>query len=56
MSLWRREYVWPAILIVAGVYFLLRNTGWLDWLSGDIVWPVLLIILGVWLIVRRARA
>jgi Domain of unknown function (DUF5668) len=55
MSIWRHDYFWPAILIVAGVYFLLRNTGWLDWLSGDIVWPVLLIILGVWLIVRRAR-
>lgn len=56
MSFWRRDYFWPVVLIVVGIYFLLRNTGWLDWLGGDIIWPVLLIILGVWLIVRRTRA
>jgi len=44
------------LLILLGLYFLLRNLGWLEWLPGDIVWPVLLIILGVWLIVRRTRA
>ena len=53
MSVWRREYFWPLILVVLGTYFQLRNLNLLDWLSGDIVWPVLLIILGVWLIVRR---
>jgi Domain of unknown function (DUF5668) len=56
VNLWRRDYVWPLILVVLGIYFLLRNLGLLDWLGGDIVWPVLLIILGVWLILRRARA
>jgi ABC-type glycerol-3-phosphate transport system permease component len=56
MNVWRREYFWPAILIVVGIYFLLRNLNLLDWLNGDIVWPVLLIALGVWLIVRRQRA
>jgi ABC-type glycerol-3-phosphate transport system permease component len=55
MSFWRRDYFLPAVLIVLGVYFLLRNTGWLDWLGGEIIWPVLLIGLGVWLIFRRAR-
>lgn len=55
MNLWRREYFWPSVLVVAGIYFLLRNVGLLDWLHGDIVWPVLLIVLGGWLIVRRAR-
>jgi len=53
---WRREYFWPALLVVLGVYFLLNNLGWLDWLRPGIVWPVVLIALGVWLIVRRARA
>jgi hypothetical protein len=52
---WRREYFWPAVLVVLGVYFLLNNLGWLGWLRPDIVWPVVLIALGVWLIVRRAR-
>ena len=55
MSFWRRDYLVPVVLIVVGIYFLLRNTGYLDWLGGDIIWPVLLIALGVWLIVRRTR-
>jgi phage shock protein C len=55
MRVWRHDYFWPAVLIVLGIYFLLRNVGILNWLNSDIVWPVLLIILGVWLIVRRAR-
>jgi phage shock protein C len=54
MNFWRHDYFWPAVLIVAGVYFLLRNVGLLEWLNGDIVWPVLLIILGAWLIVRQS--
>jgi len=53
---WRSSYFWPAVLILLGIYFLLRNLGVLKWLSGDIVWPVLLIILGAWLILRRIRA
>jgi LiaI-LiaF-like transmembrane region len=52
---WRREYFWPVVLILLGVYFLLNNLGWLGWLRPDIVWPVVLIGLGVWLIVRRTR-
>jgi hypothetical protein len=55
MKVWRREYFWPLVLVVLGIYLLLRNLDLLDWLNGDLVWPVLLIILGVWLIVRRAR-
>jgi hypothetical protein len=53
--MWRREYFWPSILILLGVYFLLGNLHYLDWLRGDYVWPVFLIILGVWLILRRTR-
>jgi ABC-type tungstate transport system substrate-binding protein len=52
---WRREYFWPTVLVVLGVYFLLNNLGWLGWLEPKIVWPVLLIALGAWLIIRRAR-
>jgi len=52
-SYWRREYFWPAVLVVLGVYFLLNNLNLLGWLRFDIVWPILLIVLGVWLIVRR---
>ncbi len=52
---WRNEYFWPSLLVLLGVYFLLNNLGFLDWLRADIVWPVLLILLGGWLILRRAR-
>jgi hypothetical protein len=55
MNPWRREYFWPAVLIIIGVYFLLSNLQLLSWLRADLVWPVLLIALGAWLIVRRAR-
>ncbi len=55
MNVWRREYFWPAVLIVIGLYFLLSNLGWLSWLRGDVVWPLLVIALGLWLIFRRAR-
>ena len=55
MGTWRREYFLPSLLIVLGIYFLLRNFHLLDWLHADIVWPVLLILLGAWLILRRAR-
>ena len=55
MSMWRRDYIWPVILIVLGIYFLLSNLHLLDWLQFDFVWPVLLIALGVFLIVRRVR-
>jgi ABC-type glycerol-3-phosphate transport system permease component len=52
---WRHELFWPGVLIVVGLYFLLRNLGLLDWLRPDIVVPILIIALGVWLIARRAR-
>jgi uncharacterized protein (DUF486 family) len=53
--MWRRDYIWPAILIVLGIYFLLSNLHLIDWLRGEYVWPVLLIALGVFLIFRRTR-
>jgi hypothetical protein len=52
---WRREYFWPAALVLIGIYFLFNNLGLLDWLRFDVVWPVLLILLGAWLIIRRQR-
>jgi uncharacterized protein (DUF486 family) len=56
VNMWRRDYVWPVILIVLGIFFLLSNLHLLDWLHFDQVWPVLLIALGVYLILRRSRA
>jgi phage shock protein C len=56
MNVWRHNYFGPVVLIVLGIYFLLRNLHLLNWLDANILWPVILIILGVWLIVRRARA
>jgi hypothetical protein len=56
MNWWRREYFWPAALIVVGVWLLLSNLGLLNWMRPEIVWPVLIILLGLYLIVRRARA
>jgi hypothetical protein len=40
------------VLIVVGVYLLLRNLGWV---RDDIFWPLVLIAVGLWLILRRAR-
>jgi len=50
---WRHELFWPSALVVVGVFFLVRNLGWLDWIRGDIFWPLVLIAFGVWLIARR---
>jgi len=44
MSFWRHDYFWPVVLIVVGVYFLLRNTGWLDWPQRRHSLAVLLIV------------
>ena len=57
MSVWRRDYIFPVILIVLGIYFLLNNLNphLFDWLRADYVWPVLLIALGVFLIFRQTR-
>ena len=52
-QLLRQDLFWPIILIVAGVYFLLHNLGWI---RDDIFWPLVLIAIGLWLIVRRIRA
>src|SRR5216683_282116 len=54
MNLWRREYFWPAVLIVLGVYFLLSNLNLLTWLRGDLLWPLILVVIGLELLVRRS--
>ncbi|HEV2140039.1 MAG TPA: DUF5668 domain-containing protein [Candidatus Dormibacteraeota bacterium] len=46
---------WGAILVLAGIYFLLSNLGLLNWIRGDVFWPLVLILLGVALILRRGR-
>ena len=45
MGYWRRDYFWPAVLVVLGLYFLLNNLGLLEWLKPEIVWPIVLIAL-----------
>jgi multisubunit Na+/H+ antiporter MnhC subunit len=56
VGFWRREYLWPTVLVVVGVYFLLYNLGWLGPLSPQVAWPIILIAIGVWLILRRSRS
>jgi Domain of unknown function (DUF5668) len=48
-------WFWGAALLVIGAYYLLRNLGLINWISGDVLWPLLLILAGVWLLVRRGR-
>ena len=43
------------LLILLGLYFLLRNLGLLDWLNSEIVWPLILIGVGLYLVARRLR-
>lgn len=47
---WRRQLFWPAVLILVGAYFLLRNLGVI---RDDVFWPLVLIAAGVWLIAAR---
>jgi hypothetical protein len=56
MSFWRRDYFFPLALVVVGVFILLHNLNYLNWLDGKYFWPVVLIVLGVFLIARRTRA
>ena len=55
MGYWRRDYFWPVVLILVGVYFLLNNLGLLNWLDWNIAWPVILIAIGLYLVARRLR-
>ena len=52
---WRHDLVWPGVLIVVGLYFLLHNLGLLDWIRADIFWPLVLIAIGAWLIFQRTK-
>ena len=51
-----RSGLWAgAILVLVGVYFLLRNFGVIPELRWDYAWPVLVIMVGIYLLVRRFR-
>ena len=51
-----RSGIWAGlILVLVGVYFLLRNFGLVDWLRWDYVWPVVIIVAGLYLVFRRIR-
>lgn len=41
------------ILILLGVFFLLRNLGLLPWLDWDVIWPFILIIAGIYLLLEK---
>ena len=43
------------LLIIVGVYFLLRQFGFLGSLDGAIVWPMLIIGFGFYMLTRRKR-
>ena len=40
------------LLILFGVYFLLSQFGWLNWLSG-VFWPIVIIGVGAFMLMRR---
>lgn len=42
-----------AILIIIGLYFLLRNLGFLGGLDFSLVWPVILIVIGLFLLFKK---
>jgi len=52
---WGGGWFWGAALLVIGAYYLLRNLGLINFISGDILWPLLLILFGIYLLVRRGR-
>ena len=42
------------ILIMFGVYFLLSQMGWLDWMGSVIFGAVVIIVVGIFLLARRS--
>lgn len=49
-----RSNLWGgAILIIIGLYFLLRNLGFLGGLDFSLVWPVILIVIGLFLLFKK---
>jgi hypothetical protein len=55
---WQGGFMWPLILITAGVVFLLNNFGVLPWNSWDSIWrlwPLLLVVWGLQAIFGRSR-
>ncbi len=48
--------VWTGgILIIVGVYFLLRHLNLVPNLDWEVIWPVILILLGAYFVARRLR-
>lgn len=43
------------VLVVLGIYFLLREIGLMSWLSGGLFWPLVIIGLGIFLLIRRSQ-
>jgi len=45
---------WGIILLITGLFVLLGNLGYLDWIHLDRWWPAILIVIGLWMVVRRS--
>lgn len=43
-------YFWGTVIVVAGIFLLLRNLGILQFNFWAIFWPVMLVLLGLWLV------
>ncbi len=46
---YRRDVLWPLVLVIVGALLLLRNLGYLT-PSLDQWWPVILILIGLWVL------
>lgn len=42
------------LLVLLGLYFLLSELGFLNWLSSGIFWPLLIVAFGVYMFIRRS--
>ncbi len=53
---WRGPELFGLLLVIAGIYWLLSETGLFFWLGWSYLWPLTLIGLGVLLVISRTSA
>ncbi len=41
------------LLILLGVFFLLKNLNLIRWFDNDLIWPFIIIFIGAWLLIKR---
>ena len=53
-----RLHLWPyflgTLLVLVGIYYILRSAGLLGWVHDDVFWPIVAVLLGVFIILSRA--